>query len=68
MDDETLLREALTKLAAEDARKAELVKLRYFAGLNMAHAVEALGIPESTAKRAWADARTWLYHELKKSQ
>jgi RNA polymerase sigma factor (TIGR02999 family) len=69
-DDETLLRvdEALTKFAAEDPRKAELVKLRYFAGLNMADAAEALGISESTAKRAWAYARAWLYDELKKSQ
>jgi DNA-directed RNA polymerase specialized sigma24 family protein len=69
-DDETLLRvdEALTKLAAEDARKAELVKLRYFAGLNMADAAEAMGISGSTTKRAWIDARVWLYHELKKSQ
>jgi RNA polymerase sigma factor (sigma-70 family) len=68
LDDETRLRvdEALTKLAAEDPRKAELVKLRYYAGLNMADAAEALGISESTTKRAWADARVWLYHELKK--
>ena len=69
-DDETLLRvdEALTKFAAEDPRKAELVKLRYFAGLNMTEAAEALGISESTAKRAWVYARAWLYHELKDSE
>jgi RNA polymerase sigma factor (TIGR02999 family) len=65
-DDETLLRvdEALTRFAAEDPVKAELVKLRYFVGLNMAEAAEAVGMSESTAKRAWAYARAWLYHEL----
>lgn len=69
-DDETLLRvdEALTKFAAEDPVKAELVKLRYFAGLNIPQAAEALGMSESTAKRAWAYARAWLYHELKSSE
>src|SRR5215468_9643288 len=68
-DDETLLRvdEALTKFAAEDPRKAELVKLRFFAGLSIPEAAEALGMSESTAKRAWAYARAWLYHELKNS-
>src|SRR5262245_57066583 len=66
-DDQTLLRvdEALTKFAAEEPIKAELVKLRYFAGLSIPEAAEALGISESTAKRAWAYARAWLYSELK---
>ena len=66
-DNETLLRvdEALTKFAAEDPAKAELVKLRYFIGLSIPEAAAALGMSESTAKRAWAYARAWLYDELK---
>lgn len=65
-DDETLLRvdEALTKFAAEDPMKAQLIKLRYFVGLSIPEAAEALGMSESTAKRAWAYARAWLYEEL----
>ncbi len=65
-DDETLLRldEALTKFAAQDPVKAELVKLRYFVGLTIPQAACALGMSESTAKRAWAYARAWLYVEL----
>jgi RNA polymerase sigma factor (TIGR02999 family) len=66
-DDETLLQvdEALKKLAAEDPVKAQLVELRYFAGLTIPEAAGALGMSESTAKRAWAYARAWLYEELK---
>ena len=66
-DDETLLRvdEALTKFAAEDPLKAQLVKLRYFVGLSIPEAAAAMGMSESTAKRAWAYARAWLYDELK---
>ena len=65
-DNETLLRmdEALTKFAVQEPIKAELVKLRFFAGLSIPEAAEALGMSESTAKRAWAFARAWLYHEL----
>ena len=65
-DDETLLRldEALTKLATEEPAKAELVKLRFFSGLNIPDAALALGISEATAKRHWAYARAWLYCEL----
>jgi RNA polymerase sigma factor (TIGR02999 family) len=69
-DEQTLLRvdEALTKFAAEDPVKAELVKLRYFAGLSIPEAAEALGMSESTAKRAWAYARAWLYEELREDR
>jgi RNA polymerase sigma factor (TIGR02999 family) len=69
-DEQTLLRvdEALTKFAAEEPIKAELVKLRYFAGLSIPEAAEALGISESTAKRAWAYARAWLYQELREDR
>lgn len=59
---EELLRvhEALDRLAVEDPRKAELVKLRYFAGLSIEEAADALGISERTAKRDWTYARAWL--------
>lgn len=58
------LDEALTKLASKQPGKAELVKLRYFAGLSLDEAAEALGISRATAKRYWTYARAWLYAEL----
>ena len=59
---------ALERLAAEDAEAAELVKLRFFAGLTSAQAADALGISPRTADRAWTYARTFLLAELKKSR
>ncbi len=56
--------EALDRLAAQDARKAELVKLRYFVGLSLEETAEALGISEPTAKRDWVYARAWLRREI----
>ena len=56
--------EALEKFATEDKEKAELVKLRYFAGLTIEDAADALGISPATAKRWWAFSRAWLYQEL----
>lgn len=56
--------EALNRLAAEDPTKAELVKLRFFAGLTVAEAGKLLGISERSVKRHWAFARAWLYQEL----
>ena len=47
-----------------DARKAELVKLRYFAGLTQEQTAEALGIGVSTADRDWSYARAWLFREM----
>ena len=66
MDDEQLLalHEALDALAAHDALKAELVKLRFFAGLTLAEAAHALDLSEPTAKRYWAYARAWLYRAM----
>jgi RNA polymerase sigma factor (TIGR02999 family) len=58
------LDEALSRLAAEAPAKAELVKLRFFAGLAMPEAAEALGVSLATAERYWTYARTWLYAEL----
>jgi RNA polymerase sigma factor (TIGR02999 family) len=58
------LDEALTRLASEDPVKAQLVTMRYFAGLSVQEAADALGISRATADRYWAYARTWLYCEL----
>ena len=58
------LDEALSKLAKEDSLKAELVKLRYFAGLTIEQAADMLGISNTTAKRHWTYARAWLFREL----
>src|ERR1043166_1467625 len=57
--------EALDKLAVQDRAKAELVKLRYFAGLTIEEAALALNISEPTAKRWWAYARAWLFQEIR---
>jgi RNA polymerase sigma factor (TIGR02999 family) len=59
---------ALDKLARVDSRKAELVKLRYFAGLSNEDAAKALGISSSTADNDWAYARAWLRVELTRNQ
>jgi RNA polymerase sigma factor (TIGR02999 family) len=64
-EDIEALDEALTKLAAEDPDKAELVKLRFFAGLTMPEIAQVLKISLATAERHWTYARTWLYAELK---
>jgi RNA polymerase sigma factor (TIGR02999 family) len=56
---------ALDRLAAKDPRKAELVKLRYFAGLTQEQAAQALGIGVSTADRDWSYARAWLFREMR---
>jgi RNA polymerase sigma factor (TIGR02999 family) len=58
--------EALERFEKVDALKARLVKLRYFAGLTIPQAAEALGISSTTADRYWAYARAWLHAELKK--
>jgi RNA polymerase sigma factor (TIGR02999 family) len=63
-DDVLALDEALDQLAAEDPVKAELVKLRCFAGLSHQEAAQALGISRATADRYWAYAKSWLYCKL----
>jgi len=62
------LDEALSRLAVEDPAKAELVKLRYFAGLSLEEAADILGISLATAKRRWAFARAWLYDAIQGRQ
>jgi RNA polymerase sigma factor (TIGR02999 family) len=65
-DDLLALDEALESLAQEDSLCAELVKLRFFAGLTLAEAAHALGIAGRSADRCWAFARSWLYGQLRK--
>ena len=57
--------EALERFQGVDATAAQIVKLRYFAGLTIPQAAEALGISTSTADRSWAYARAWLHTALK---
>ncbi len=60
--------EVLAKLAEEDPAKADLVKLRYFAGFTIAEAADALGISRTTASRYWTYARVFLYSALKEEK
>ena len=62
------LNDALEKLAQEDPACAELVKLRFFAGLTLDEAAETLGVVRRTADRYWAFARSWLYAALRKGE
>lgn len=63
-DDLLALDEALRRFSELDPPKAELVKLRYFAGLTEQDAADALGISRATASRYWAFARAWLIHAM----
>jgi RNA polymerase sigma factor (TIGR02999 family) len=58
------LDEALEKLQREHPRKAELIKLRFFAGLTISQAAQVLGVSTSTAENDWAYARSWLRLEM----
>jgi RNA polymerase sigma factor (TIGR02999 family) len=64
IDDLLALDEALERLAKEDRAKAELVKLLYFAGLNLEEAAAAQGISRTTAYRHWLFARAWLHDAI----
>lgn len=55
---------ALEKLAALDARQAQVVEMRFFGGLDVDQTAEALGISPATVKRDWVVAKAWLYREL----
>jgi len=61
------LNEALDLYAQKDRQGAELIKLRFFAGLPNHQAAALLGIPERTAKRTWAFARAWLFKAIQKN-
>jgi len=63
-EDLLALDEALTKLTSADPQAAQLVQLRYFAGLSIPEAARALGVSSRTADRLWAFARAWLLREL----
>jgi RNA polymerase sigma factor (TIGR02999 family) len=63
-DDLVALDDALTKLRAEEPEVAAVVNLRYFAGLTVAEAADALGVSVRTADRHWAYAKAWLFQEL----
>lgn len=67
-DDIIALDEALEKLAQTDKQKADLVKLRYFAGLTNEQAAKALDISPTTAKRQWRYARVWLLRQIDAGQ
>ena len=58
------IHEVLDRLAAHDARKTEVVTLRYFVGFSFEETAEVLGISVPTAKRDWAYARAWLHQEI----
>jgi RNA polymerase sigma factor (TIGR02999 family) len=64
-DELLAVHDALDRLAAHDSRKAELVKLRYFAGLSFDECAALMSISVPTAKRDWRYARAWLHHEIK---
>ena len=63
-EDIVALDEALSKLSASDKMKADLIKLRYFAGLTIEQAAEALNLSLTTAKRHWRYSKAWLYNQL----
>jgi RNA polymerase sigma factor (TIGR02999 family) len=63
-DEMFAVNDALDRLAAYDPRKAELVKLRYFAGFSVEVAAEVLGVSVRTAARDWDFARAWLHREI----
>jgi RNA polymerase sigma factor (TIGR02999 family) len=63
-EDIVALDQALTKLAAEDKRAADVVQLRYFAGLPLPEVAHVLGVSPRTAGRLWSYARAWLRQEL----
>jgi DNA-directed RNA polymerase specialized sigma24 family protein len=57
--------EALDRLEEEDPQTAELVKLRYFVGMTMAEAADALGLKKRTAEALWTYGKTWLHREIR---
>lgn len=65
LDELLALDEALRRLDEQDPRAADVVRLRYFAGLSIADTARALEMSERTVKRDWALARAWLFQELR---
>ena len=67
LEDLMALDEAIQRLEEQDPRMAEIVRLRFFAGLSVEETGKALGISERTVKREWAVARAWLYEAMRES-
>ena len=67
-EDLVALDEALTRLSEEDVAVADLIKLRYFAGLSLDQSAQALKISKRTAARHWAYGRVWLLREITKGE
>jgi RNA polymerase sigma factor (TIGR02999 family) len=67
-EDVVALDQALDRLAASDSQAAQLVKLRFFAGLTSEQAAKILGIPSRSADRMWAYARAFLFKEMNQSR
>lgn len=65
-DELVAINEALEQLAKQDPQSAELVKLRYFVGMTMEEAAEAMGLAVRTTERLWTFARAWLKREIRK--
>lgn len=65
LDEVLALDDAFRRLDEQDPRAADVVRLRYFAGLSVADTATALGVSERTVKRDWALARAWLFQELR---
>jgi RNA polymerase sigma factor (TIGR02999 family) len=63
-DDLLAIDDALTQLAEEDAEAAQLVKLRFYAGVSVEEAAEVMGLPRATAYRTWSYAKAWLRTKL----
>jgi RNA polymerase sigma-70 factor, ECF subfamily len=59
------LNDALERLAEFDLRKSQIVEMRFFGGLSLEEAAEALRVSVATVRRDWSLARAWLLHELK---
>ena len=67
LEDVLALDEAIQRLEQQDARMAEVVHLRFFAGLSVEETAKALEVSERTVKREWAVARAWLYEALREA-
>ena len=62
------LDEAIQRLEGQDPRMAEIVRLRFFAGLSVEETANTLEVSERTVKREWAVARAWLYDAMRESE
>ena len=67
LEDLLALDEAIQRLEGQDPRMAEIVRLRFFAGLSVEETAKALEVSERTVKREWAVARAWLFEAMRES-